>query len=166
MNREALCTLIREAFAGVRLGEGVGLRQAQGLDDYADAQTCAQYRADDEQDDWQRLTPEALNACYSSLSFFDAAGMRFHLPAFLVAEIQGLYLQDLVFQLAHLNDYSRAQYALLSSAQRQAVRAYLLQLLDDERCAFDRPHILRALEEYWTDDAPGSASPGGSPARD
>lgn len=157
MSPEALCSQIRAAFANVRLGEGIGLREAQGLDDYADAQTCARYRAGDEKDDWQRLTAEALNACYSSLSFFDEAGMRFHLPAFLIAEIQGQYPQDLVFQLAHLNDYSRAQYALLSSAQRQAVRAYLLHLLDDERYAFDRPHLLRALEEYWKDAVTGSA---------
>lgn len=160
MNHEALCAQIRAAFSDVRLGQGIGLREAQGLDDYADAATCAQHRAGDEKDDWQRLSVEALNACYSSLSFFDAPGMRFHLPAFLIAEIQGHYRQDLVFQLAHLNDYSRAQYAELSCAQRQAVRAYLLHRLDDERYAFDRPHILRAVEEYWTDDAPCHASPG------
>lgn len=152
MSPEALCSQIREAFADVRLGEGIGLREAQGLDDYADAQTCARYRAGDEKDDWQRLTAEALNACYSSLSFFDEAGMRFHLPAFLIAEIQGQYLQDLVFQLAHLNDYSRTQYAGLSRAQRQAVRSYLLYLLDKEQSALDQPHIQRALDEYWTDE--------------
>lgn len=153
MSPEALCSQIRAAFADVRLGEGIGLREAQGLDDYADAQTCARYRAGDEKDDWQRLTAEALNACYSSLSFFDEAGMRFHLPAFLIAEIQGQYLQDLVFQLAHLNDYSRTQYAGLSRVQRQAVRSYLLYLLDKEQSAFDQPHIQRALDEYWTDEA-------------
>jgi hypothetical protein len=50
-----------------------------------------------------------LNACYSSLSFFDAEGMRFPLPAFLIAELNGGYLQDMSFQLAYLNDYSIGQ---------------------------------------------------------
>ena len=58
---QALCALIQDAFAGVKLGNGVGLMQAQGLDDYADSATCASYRASDEKDDWRRISPEALN---------------------------------------------------------------------------------------------------------
>ena len=46
--------MIREAFAGVTLGNGVGLRQTRALDDYADEATCAAIRAGDEKDDWQR----------------------------------------------------------------------------------------------------------------
>src|SRR5688500_17196676 len=86
---EALCDLIREAFAGVKLGNGIGLQEAQGIDDYADKETCARYRAGDEKEDWTRIPAEELSRCNSSLSFFDAEGMRFHLPAFLVAELQG-----------------------------------------------------------------------------
>src|SRR4051812_12445181 len=69
---------IEAAFAGVALGGGVGLQEAQGLDDYADDETCAAYRANDEKDNWHRISTEALNRCHSSLSFFDAEGMRFH----------------------------------------------------------------------------------------
>lgn len=58
---QALCALIQDAFAGFKLGNGVGLMQAQGLDDYADSATCASYRASDEKDDWRRISPEALN---------------------------------------------------------------------------------------------------------
>lgn len=36
--------LIREAFQGVTLGNGIGLRQAQGLDDYASAKMLARKR--------------------------------------------------------------------------------------------------------------------------
>lgn len=31
--------LIRDAFDGVTLGDGIGLLQGQGLDDYADSET-------------------------------------------------------------------------------------------------------------------------------
>jgi hypothetical protein len=129
---QEIAALIREAFSGVRLGNGIGLREAHGLDDHEDAQACATYRANDEKDDWSRISIDELNACYSSLSFFDAAGMRFHLPAFLIADLNGGYLQDMSFQLAFLNDYSIAQYALLSPAQRKAVSAYLQFMLEDE----------------------------------
>lgn len=148
---ETLCQLIREAFAGVKLGGGVGLQQAQGLDDYADEATCARYRVDDEKDDWSQIPVEKLNRCNSSLSFFDAEGMRFHLPAYLIAELRGLYGFGMAFPLTHLSDYSKGQFALLSSEQRRAVRAFLLHLRDDLEYQFERPQIIRALDEFWTD---------------
>jgi len=152
-NAQEIAALIKDAFSNVTLGGGIGLREAQGLDDYEDTETCASYRANDEKDDWSRIPIDELNSCYSSLSFFDAEGMRFHLPAFLIAELNGGYLQDMSFQLAYLNDYSIGQYALLSPAQRKAVRAYLLFILEDESYTFSRPHIVRALNEYWTDQS-------------
>jgi hypothetical protein len=148
---QALVALVREAFSSVILEDGIGLREAQGIDDYADEQTCAAYRASDEKLDWSRIPIDELNACYSSLSFFDAKGMRFHLPAFLIAELSGEYHQDMSLQLAYLNDYSIAQYGLLSPAQRAAVRAYLQFILRDPRYGFSHPQVRRALDEYWTD---------------
>jgi hypothetical protein len=43
---QQVCQAIETAFTGVTLGQnGIGLHEAQGLDDYADAATCAAYRA-------------------------------------------------------------------------------------------------------------------------
>lgn len=139
---------IEAAFVGVTLGGGVGLQEAQGIDDYADAETRAAYRAKDEKDDWSRIPAEALQRCYSSLSFFDAEGMRFHLPAYLLAGLRGEYGCNLAFCLTQTcrNDH---YFRLLSDTQRRAVRAFLLHILDDSDYQFDRPHILRALEDYW-----------------
>jgi hypothetical protein len=55
MSAQEVCRVIEAAFAGVALGGGVGLQEAQGLDDYADAETRAAYRASDEEDDWHRI---------------------------------------------------------------------------------------------------------------
>lgn len=140
---------IEVAFAGVTLEGGIGLWEAQGLDDYADAKTCAAYRANDEKDDWHRVPAEALNYCNSSLSFFDAEGMRFHLPAYLLAVLRGDYRFDITFCLTQTGDYDR-YFGLLSLDQHRAVRAFLLHILDEPDYEFDRPHILHALDEYWT----------------
>jgi hypothetical protein len=40
-NPQEIAALIEDAFSNVTLGDGIGLREAQGLDDYADAETCA-----------------------------------------------------------------------------------------------------------------------------
>ena len=145
--------LIRAAFHGVRLGNGVGLWQGQALDDYADAATEAKYREKDEKDDWSKISADELNHCYSSPSFFDAEGMRFHLPAFLIADLEGTYRMDVVF---HVTDFSfgmASRFALLSGQQRHAVREYLLLRLstaDIDEIGFIGPMIEKALAEYWT----------------
>ena len=148
---QALCRIIDAAFDGVTLGNGVGLQQAQGLDDYADAETLAAYRATDEKDDWRCIPATELNRCNSSLSFFDAEGMRFHLPAYLIADLRDEYHFGMDFCLTHSTEYSFSQFALLSEAQRSAVRAFLQYLTDDPEYDWEggRPEIMRALAEYW-----------------
>ena len=147
---QELAAQIREAFSGVTLKKGVGLRQGQALDDYADKETTRRARESDEKDDWSRIPSAHLNECYSSLSFFDAEGMRFHLPAFLLADLAGEYDQNLVFHLTDLGDHGQRQFALLSPAQVAAVRAYLEFIADDADRAFDKPGILSAIDVYWS----------------
>ena len=82
----------------------VGLHQGQALDDYADEARQAQARARDEKQHWNTIPASDLNACNSSLSFFDSQGMRFHLPAFLLAELDGTFGFSLCFHLAYSTD--------------------------------------------------------------
>lgn len=147
---DELIATISEAFRGVTLGDGVGLRQAQGLDDNEDNETCAVYRERDEKDDWRAISSDDLNGCNSSLSFFDAEGMRFHLPAYMTAELRGEYGFGMSFCLTHLDPHGRTYFTVLSEVQRQAVREFLLILRDDPDYQFDREEIDQALESYWT----------------
>ena len=152
LTKEAVASQVRKAFHGVTLGNGVGLFEGQALDDYEDDATRKAYRERDEKHDWERIPIDALNRCQSSLSFFDAEGMRFHLPAFMIAELNGESDVGCVFHLTHLDDYAMTKLAALSSEQRKAVREFLLLLRDDPNYDFDRPQIERALSEYWGHD--------------
>lgn len=96
-----IAQLVRSAFSGVTLGNGVGLLQDQGIDDYADKATLAAYRKQDAKNDWSRIPVSSLSQCYSSLSFFDAAGMRFHLPAYLIADLENTLNQEVIFCLTY-----------------------------------------------------------------
>jgi hypothetical protein len=145
-----LCNKIREAFAGVTLGGGIGLQQAQGIDDYEDETMCAGYRASDEKEDWTRIPMSELNRCNSSLSFFDAEGMRFHLPAYLIADLHGTYKFGMALCLTQSHDYAR-YFGLLSDSQRKVVREFLMHISQEPDYEFYRPHIIRALDEYWID---------------
>ena len=150
-NEQRVLSLIRAAFAGVALGDGVGLLQAQGLDDSADERTRASYRMRDEKHDWSAISVADLDRCYSSLSFFDPDGMRFHLPAYVVADLEGcLRTADVLFDLVYLADGAPSRFDALSRAQRDAVREFLLLRLSDSHREFVHPMIEAALREYWT----------------
>ena len=145
---DELIITISEAFRGVTLGDGVGLQQAQGLDNYDDEETCAAYREGDEKDDWRAISSEDLNRCDSSLSFFDAEGMRFHLPAFMTAELRGEHGFGMASRLTRLDAHGRSYYSALSPIQRLAVREFLLFIRDDYQ--LDRSKIDEALATFWT----------------
>ena len=84
---DSLIAEVENAFAGTLLGDGTGLLEAQGLDDYACKQELAEFRNNDEHADWRRIEIETLNRCYAAITFMNARGFVFHLPAFLIAEL-------------------------------------------------------------------------------
>ena len=145
--KEALKDAVRAAFADVRLGGGVGLYEGQALDGYADQATRARLREKDEKLDWAALKAKALNECHSSLSFFDAEGMRFHLPAYLCAELDDDYDFDLLYTITSVQP-SDGRFSLLDRAQRSVVNAYLNFVLPDCYGA-DRIRVEAATTGYW-----------------
>ena len=150
--KESVISDIREAFQGVTLGNGVGLFEGQALDDWADEATRRAYRDQDEKSDWEAIPVENLNRCHSSLSFFDPEGMRFHLPAFLVAELERELGVSPVFHLTELDDWAKGKFVVFSQAQRDAVREFLLFIVDDPDYESESRNIRRALGEYWRSD--------------
>ena len=72
--------------------------------------------------------------------------MRFCLPAFLIADLEGTFIIDVVFTLTQTG---YEQFALLNDQQIAAVRNYLRFLESEPDYEFDRAHIQKALQEYW-----------------
>lgn len=119
MNKNHLIKQIKKAFKGVKLEDGVGLWESQGLDDYLTVQECKKLRRKDEKEDWNKIPLIDLYTCSSSLSFFDAKGMRFHMPIFL------LFALD-VFEKEEDELYKKK---LVSSTQCPEVEYHLLDTL-------------------------------------
>lgn len=147
ITKDELGRAIRQAFAGVVLGDGIGLWEAQAIDDYADAENRQKQRRRDERDDWSRIPLESLVYADSSLSFFDAAGMRFHLPAFLMAELNASLHRGLLWALT--NPWSERWSALLNADQRQVIRAFLEWCLEQDEYEYEHKYIRRALVRRW-----------------
>lgn len=147
---DALINDIEKAFEDVKLEDGVGLREGQGLDGREDKKTLNKIRKIDEKDDWKSIPVKELNECHSSLSFFDAKGIRFHLPAFMIAQIRCEFDQEVVFTLTNLSDYGTEQMEVLSREQKNVIIKVLEYLAVDNDYDFDRPAIKRSIDEYWS----------------
>lgn len=142
---------IESAFAGVTLQEGTGLYEAQGIDDYASQEECLAYRTKDEKLNWHNISINDLNRCNSSPTFFDAQGMLFHLPAFLLASLKGDYLHDLTFTLTHEWHDTERKFSLFNTEQRAVVADYLQFLLDEPDYSYHHQEIMSALiTGYWS----------------
>lgn len=148
MHKTSIEKEISSAFAGVSLGNGIGLWQAQAIDDYETAEVQTDYRQKNEKEDWRLLKPDDLQRCHSSLSFFDADGMRFHIPAFLIGSLHK-EVDEPIFHLTQLDHYSLSKWTTLSNLQRKSIVLYLQWCLKDDHYAFEQPSIRRALQEYW-----------------
>ncbi len=150
MQKENVLAVIKSAFSGVVLSRGIGLWQAQSIDDYESRAVQNKTRKKDEKEDWSLLAIDELQRCQSSLSFFDADGMRFHLPAFIIASL-GNEVDDPIFYLTQLDSSYKSKFSTLNQIQRKAIVVYLNWCLGQEEYEFEHPAINKALSKYWGD---------------
>lgn len=149
-DKAILIKQITEAFKDVLLDGGIGLSEADAIDAYKEESFKEKCRKQDEKHNWQAISTDALNNYYCSLSFFDAKGMRFHLPAFMIGEIKEEYRFGMAFSLTHLSDYTKSQFVLFNKEQRNAVKSFLEYLSVHPNYEFERPIIQSAIQTYWS----------------
>ena len=147
--REQMVAMVKNAFRWVELGDGIGLLQAQCIDGREPQEIEKEWRKKDEKDRWESIPYELLEVCHSSLCFFDAKGMRFHLPAFIVGSIEG-NVSDPLFSLTYLDSarfYSK--FSILTDDQKRVVSKYLTWCLTEDKYRYDHDEIQKALALYW-----------------
>jgi len=173
-DREKLIQKIRNAFEDVKLEDGIGLWEAQGLDDYKTPGECKKLREKDETEDWNLVSLSGFYQCYSSPSFFDAKGMRFHLPIMLLqaldvfeAEEENLlgvapdvefhltsmviYLDDDSKNAKRMMEYQEMRFSLLDKSQIECVVSFLeyrMKEMEDHKNDYNYPEMEKAVE-FW-----------------
>ncbi len=161
--RQAVEERIRAAFAGVTLGNGVSLHQAQVIDNYGEGVTQAEFARlplSEETQRWDRVTFEELES--DNVAHLDPEGFRFYLPAFMISVLDQYvsWSMRVIGTLSALNPkdhvlgYHMPRYNLLTYEQKQAVACFLealpeLVTLEGE----DRTIVERAMR-YWTQFLP------------
>lgn len=133
---DALIPEIERAFAGVRLEDGIGLLEAEGIDDYAGPDEVRRLRQLDERKDWRRIPNERILNAFWAITFLDAKGFRFHAPALMIAEIKGSTSIDFLDRLLYGTYPSKDFPRLLNAAQREVIIACITwyggSMRDDE----------------------------------
>lgn len=76
-------------------------------------------------------------------------GMRFHLPTYMLADLNGDYGFGLAYTLA-MNTQLEEQFRLLNNKQRAAMRGYLKFIENEPEYEYEREHITNALTNYWS----------------
>jgi hypothetical protein len=137
------------AFNGVRLEDGIGLWEAQVIDDYGAKDEQSYARLKDEKNDWKSISGSDLFICDSSLSFMDAKGMRFHIPAFILGEIEGNTNTSPIYHLTQVVTNKPELFGEFNAKQKAAVAKYLKWCVRQEHYRIDKYHITRALNEFW-----------------
>jgi len=157
--QQQLLAAIEAAFRGVELGGGVSLHQTVAIDDYAGPEAERSAWDADERHDWRRLVADPELARISGvggLSFYDAVGLRFHLPAYLSlavidweAKASDDVLGCLLYHLTSLSEYNCGRFAIFSAEQRRCVADALTFIRDEHDPWLYRADIDRAIAEFW-----------------
>jgi hypothetical protein len=161
--KRQLLAQIDRAFAEVELGDGVSLHESQVIDNYGTAEERRIAREPDEKADWRRLVDHPDLTVYFSvgfggLSFLDAVGVRFHLPACLYRAVRdfgedgiGDMLESLYYLLTALDDYNLGRLAILNDEQRASVRDCLVYFREVSES--DDEELARAIDGNWSKPA-------------
>lgn len=154
---------INAAFDGVCREDGITLHEALAIDDRKSLEEIKVARQFDTDQQWQKVKNEDLLACESALSFLDAKGFRYYLPAFMLQSLKDWLpdssgiLDSCVFHLLHepkksLRKSEPSQIAAkysFTAAQIEAIAKFLrFTVGEDTEFSTVRRPILQAVEKW------------------
>lgn len=144
MNETALTEHIRAAFAGVTLGSGVSLREADVIDAYGSDVERARAHALDVTDAWWNVPPEDLER-FRPFAFLDDAGFAFYLPAYMTHALRRDSHGDTAEQvLWALDPATPHNFGAITPEQAEVIAAYL-QFAEERD-----PHENILYSQAWT----------------
>jgi hypothetical protein len=163
--REELKAEIRAAFGSIAFPSHQGLRGSMAMDRYASVEQVKSITAgEDVHGEWWQIPREELWNSLLALSYLDAAGVLFYLPAYLEMALDDVGKRRLLvlylINTAVDDDepghraYLERRLSLLNGAQRRVCVRVLWflrsQLVEDPSTQYERDLIDRALQDpYW-----------------
>jgi len=155
LRKKKVLKQIEIAFENVSLEDGVSLHETLEIDDYRKVLPNSIARRLDVVDDWKRLigSRTITKFCWNGgISFLDAKGFRFHIPAYLIVEIRSHRLGDIsntmISNLTCPNELRLDGFALFSLEQKKAIFNAVWYLHEFEIYRLDESQLV-GLNEHW-----------------
>lgn len=157
---EELIRRIERAFVKVRLEGGVSMAQARAKDDWKLAEESLRARKQDREKSWLDIADEKIERYCDVMSWLDAKGYRFYLPAFMRWKLRhpassNYAGEGLVRSLCPVEvnkkgvkerEFAIDRYKLLNREQREVVCEFLAFIAADEAALEE---ARQALDHYW-----------------
>ena len=132
MTKSELISIIKFAFLEVKLEDGIGVYEADCIDDYvpSESEEYLYWKSKDERDNWENLLSLFLSETipekiYSSCwSFMDAKGKRFVLPCFLIQELEEISWSNNPIYFTLKVGYDTSDFRILNQKQLNALKTF------------------------------------------
>jgi hypothetical protein len=151
--------IIKKAFSGVKLGDGISLREARAIDDHKSVIKRIEARKKDELMDWDKISYKDIEKYSGIFSFLDAKGILFHLPAYMIYLVRNHgnknsfdAEEDVIYSLLpnkETQSWFSDRFSLIEIKHKEAITAFLDWKLCNTHDAYDADEIRQALE-YWS----------------
>jgi hypothetical protein len=158
MNRSSLIKEIEIAFQDVKLDNGIGIFEAEALDDYANDNEIKKQRAKDREfwSRWQDIPDEVISKYYSVLCFVDPEGLKYLLPAYMRFTLNqydidaSASIDSTIFALDRGLESFKDRPEILSQEQKAIIAKFLKYMVLVAGDNFiDAIVASRAYEHHW-----------------
>jgi hypothetical protein len=158
MDRTEVGNTIKNAFKPVLLGNGIGLYEAEAIDNYKGQDEIAVARKKDRNEwkKWGDIPENVIKTFYSALCFVDKEGMRFLLPAYMLFAVKNYDKSDsasvdsVMYALDRGLDAFGGDESFLSQEQKEAIISFLkFMVIEAGDDLVDAAAASRAYEIHW-----------------
>ena len=150
MHPTSLISAIEDAFGGVKLGDGIGIFEAEAIDDCVNEKRRTKARAQDIRDDWKAIPDEIISEHYSAMAFMDEKGLRYAIPAYMRFALSNwetsnsASVDSIIYTLARDENWD-----FLTDLQKQVLADFLKYMVLEEDEHVDSWQASLAYEKHW-----------------
>lgn len=158
MDESSVIKAIETAFAGVLLEDGIGIYEAEVIDDYGGEEERQKAKLKDlvSWRNWQEIPDEVLRSYYTTFCFVDSKGFKFLIPAYMrfalkyCKEDGSASIDSTIYALEPSNYNFDGFVNLLTSEQKAAIAKFLEYfILEIGERWVDADAASRMYESYW-----------------
>lgn len=148
MTKDELIKMIEDAFDGVEQPQDVTLYVAEAIDEYR-YNDLDEERKKDFFGRWQDIPLKHIEECQAALSYVTPIGMRFYLPAYMIAELNERRVTSHALSTLDHCPNNIERFSLFNKEQLRVCALFVKFYADDKSKLFNADWAQKKLDRYW-----------------